>query len=259
MMIVDRPPVLSSSDATSRSRDPDSSSRYRASGRSSSPITMTLPRLGDRLPAPVGSSCSACPAACRRLVGGASMRRARRCSTTSARRSASAGVVVSTASVPVSSSRAVDVAGRAVGAVAEAQQPVDRRVVEVDRCPRPARRTQPAALRARRRARLRDRACGLAGSVAVSAQPCADASGSHAGLGEPDQTYLAAQLEARSRRRPVADLRRSRPCTSAAVAPSPAWMKLACLSETNAPPIRNPRRPSAIDQLTGRELARESG
>ena len=49
--------------------------------------------------------------------------------------------------------------------------------------------------------------------------------------------------------KPVSAATRSRTCsitafTSAAVAPSPAWMKLACLSDTKAPPTRKPRRPT---------------
>ena len=36
-------------------------------------------------------------------------------------------------------------------------------------------------------------------------------------------------------------------------------MKLACLGDTSAVPMRRPRRPKRVDHLTGGQLARELG
>ena len=60
---------------------------------------------------------------------------------------------------------------------------------------------------------------------------------------EPDQADLAAQHEPGRRRRPASRTASITARTSAADPPSAAWMKLACLSDTHAVPMRSPRRP----------------
>ena len=45
--------------------------------------------------------------------------------------------------------------------------------------------------------------------------------------------------------------------TSSAEPPSSAWMKLACLSETHAEPMRKPAQAEPVDQLAGAHLARD--
>ena len=68
-------------------------------------------------------------------------------------------------------------------------------------------------------------------------------------VAEPDEAHLAAQLVARSPRRPAARTSSITARTSAAVPPSDAWTKLACFSDTQAVPMRWPRRPRPSTRL----------
>ncbi len=72
---------------------------------------------------------------------------------------------------------------------------------------------------------------------------------------EPDEAHLAAQQEARSRRRPARARTPSRRARRRPTPPSDPWMKLACFSDTHGGADGEAAQAEPVDQHAGADLA----